>query len=268
MNDWVRKSIDLVLNSDYLDKLQRIYDIEEPIVREISPAIEQEIRRSYENRDKLELIKSLFKLKKFPFNDPYIPSLRKYKASISLNPKTIERIGNRLLNMAWDELMIRSAEPKDPNRQMGSKFRNWIRNLDYPLQRIDEFKRSDEFVQVDGSLSKIAILDATETEMKTYANVELDCGLDKKPDFIVKVDGEHVIGEAKYIGDFGGNQKNKFRETMNFILQIRGDATRVGVLDGVVWLDTQVAMCKEIRRVQSDCLSALLLSDYFESLID
>ncbi len=268
MNEWVRRSIKLALTENYLDRLHEIYGVEEPSRRAIPPTIEQQIRRAYESRDKVGLIKSLFKLDKFPLNDPYIPFLRKYEEALSLNPRTVERIGNRLLNIPWYELIIRCTEPIDPNRRIGRKFHNWIKNIGYPLRGVDEFRDSDEFAQADGSVSKIAILDTTETEMRRFANEELDCGLDKKPDFIAKVGGRYIIGEAKYIGDFGGNQNNHFKEVMDFVLEVRGDAIRVGILDGVVWLDKNAEMCKRVRRVPAVCLSALLLKDYFESLLD
>ena len=83
---------------------------------------------------------------------------------------------------------------------------------------------------------------------------------------LFKVKGEYVIGEAKYVSAFGGNQDAHIEEALDFIHSSRGDAIRIAVLDGVVWYDTKNKISKRVRRTESIAMSALLLPNFIENL--
>ena len=55
---------------------------------------------------------------------------------------------------------------------------------------------------------------------------------------------------------------------MQFIQTVHGDATRIAIMDRVVWLDTGNRMNVEIRRCESIAMSSLLLEDFLESQIE
>ncbi len=87
-------------------------------------------------------------------------------------------------------------EPKEFNRQMGNLFSKWLRTLPYPFLKEDAFIDSDD----------IAFLDGSERYLLKFANKCLKCNLSKGPDFVAKVKTTYIIGEAKFLTDYGGHQ--------------------------------------------------------------
>jgi hypothetical protein len=75
-----------------------------------------------------------------------------------------------------------------------------------------------------------------------------------------------VIGEAKFITAFGGGQNDFFDEAMGFVRQSHGDAHRIAVLDGPLWLPTKYRQSREVRNLQADAMSALLLREFLDTL--
>ena len=83
---------------------------------------------------------------------------------------------------------------------------------------------------------------------------------------LAKTPAGYVVGEAKFITTKGGNQDKSFREVLESFLQSEeGTAVRIGVLDGVVWLE-RGGMYGTIRTVENNILSALVLQEFLESL--
>lgn len=80
--------------------------------------------------------------------------------------------------------------------------------------------------------------------------------------------GKYVIGEAKFLSDFGGHQDAQLEDAL---LTVQDEGTRtikVAILDGVVWLKTQNKMHTTVTRDFADenIFSALLLRDFLYSL--
>jgi len=69
-----------------------------------------------------------------------------------------------------------------------------------------------------------------------YANTILHCDLDKGPDLLAKAGANYIVGEAKFVTDFGGGQKAQFRDAMRLLESKKGNAIRIAILDGVVWI--------------------------------
>ncbi len=90
-----------------------------------------------------------------------------------------------------------------------------------------------------------------------------------RPDLIAKSGSHYIIGEAKWVGQPGGNQTKNIEEVLAFCNLQRGDIRRIGIIDGFPWAvygtNGRLIESKEAVLVQEspfDILSALLLNDY------
>ena len=133
----------------------------------------------------------------------------------------------------------------------------------FELKDITDFKNS---------LRGTILLDATEETGKNFVTEELNQNLPKRPDLVAKTDSTYIIGEAKWIGQPGGNQEKQVQEVLTFCRQQRGDVIRVGIVDGFPWavqnIHGNIINNKEAVLVQEseyDIISALLLHEYLES---
>ena len=216
MNKWVKKSIALAKSDGYLDKLFAIYPTELGEDRVVSKEIKREIRKAHQDRNKKSLIEILLKLPKFPISDPYIPSLRKYSYLMKKNPKTVKRVGERLLSMKAATILKLATKPKSPSRQLGHTFKNWLHTIKYPFLKEKEFK----------VFTKIAFLDGSDEKLKQFAFKELKIKkLIRRPDFILKIKDKFILGEAKFLSDHGGTQNNQFDSALK-ITQSKKDKSK------------------------------------------
>jgi hypothetical protein len=261
MNKWVERSIERAYKDGYLDELSKIYTPTEEKERKLPPDVIARIRQAYEEKDEIKLMKELLKLDKFPIKDPYIAFLRRGGEKIlKSNPETVNRICSKLLSMEFEELVKLSEEPKEFNRQLGPMFKNWL-NKKFG----DKYLSRDQFAS---HIKGIAFLNGSDKELKIFANEELECELEKNPDFIAKVDDKYIIGEAKFLTDFGGHQDRQLEDALNLIRSKQCNSIRIAVLDGVLWLETDNSMSKIVRKLKDDeiALTALLLEDFLNSL--
>ena len=123
MNKWVQKSIKLANSQGYLDRLFEIYPIETGNPRQIPETLKKEIQKAFKDKNKVELIKKLLKLPKFPIDDPYIASIRRHPFLLQKNPKTIERITGKLFSMDVETILDLGSSPKSLSRQLGYSFK-------------------------------------------------------------------------------------------------------------------------------------------------
>jgi len=266
MNKWVNKSIKLANSRGYLDKLMEIYSIDQVIPRKISLEEKKIIKKALKRGNKKELISILLDFKKFPIDDPYIGFLRKNRKALKLNPKTISRIGKKLLSMSLGEILVGVSKPKSPSRQLGQMFRKWIyRKIGYPILS------KEDFLKYQG----IAILDGGDAALKKFAKDKLGYRGQKGLDIVLKTKHRFIIGEAKFITASGGGQDKGFRETIAFIKRNRTETLRIAILDGVVWLASDKTKMKKKKKLNlydtvinlgndKIALSALLLKDFIK----
>lgn len=107
-----------------------------------------------------------------------------------------------------------------------------------------------------------AILDAGDAAMLDFAHSRLAYKHDKGLDFIARVKGNYVIGEAKFLTDFGGHQNAQFNDAIA-TLNCKADAIKIAILDGVLYLDCKDKMAKALMEYQDkNIMSALLLRDF------
>ena len=257
VNEWITKSIQLANTTNYLDRLADVYPLEIGGERQLDPILSITMQRAYSSRDGVALVKCLLEAERFPIDYPYASLMRSKPGLFNNNPQIVNKIAQPLLNMDFSKLLTRCMTPKAANTQMGPLFHNWLRTLGYP------FLTNSDFEDAEG----IVFMDGTDKDLQIYANNELDCSLRKGLDVLFKVNGRFYIGEAKFLGSTGGNQNKSFDEALDFLGAHRGSATRIVILDGVVWLDNlNQKIQREIRQQNGVALSALLLNDYIHTL--
>jgi hypothetical protein len=254
MNKWIKKSIDLAHSKGYLDKLWEIYPVKFEETRFIPTSIKNEIEKAFKEKDKIKLVKELLKLPKFPIDIPYIPSLRKYPFLLSNNPKTVERIAEIVFSLGINTVLELSAKPKSPSRRLGQCFKKWLENLNYPFLEENEFK----------SASKIAFLKGSDKRLKYFVNNLLGINLSKGIDFVVKIKNKFILGEAKFLTDYGGTQNNQFRDAIEIAKIKENNVIGVAILDGILWFESDTFMYNTVKSFDGFALSALLLKDFLE----
>ncbi len=119
MNKWTELSIEYANQRSYLDDLFQVYPTIPEGIREINTSIWKDIETEFKNKNNISLVKELLKLDLFPIKDSYIAYLKRDKAAIERNPKTINRISGRLYEMGLDKIFEKCSEPKETNRQIG-----------------------------------------------------------------------------------------------------------------------------------------------------
>lgn len=255
MNEWSTRTLDLVNNQNYLDKLQEVYPHEEG-ERDVDPDALDAIRQSFADGDDSALLDQLLNLEKFPYKDSYIAFLRSDRGAIERNPQTVQRISDYLYEMGIEGVIAGVIQPKEANTRRGNQFRSWARD-NFNWVSLLEFQASRQ---------GIVMLNATELEARNFCNTVMGVGISKRPDIVAKSGRRYTIGEAKFLSDIGGNQRNSFRDGMSLATNTSGDAFKIFVLDGVHWISTGSGQFREIEYGTAAVFSALLLQDFLESI--
>lgn len=260
MNNWIKLSIEYANQKSYLDDLFKVYPTIPEGIREIDTAIWKGIKEAFDKRKNVLVLENILKLDLFPIKDSYIAYLKKDKDALKRNPATIDRISGRLYEMGLDEIFSRSSEPKETNRQIGPLFRRWLNNKSLGIQPV----RMREFL----STHENAILDAGDAEMMRYAKESLNYKHNKGLDFIGRFNGKYVIGEAKFLTDFGGHQNAQFNDAISTLKAKNVNAIKVAILDGVLYIKGNNKMYKEIttRLKNENIMSSLVFRDFLYQL--
>jgi hypothetical protein len=127
MNHWTQLSIEYANQKSYLDGLFQVYPTIPDGLREIDETLWGNVESAFKRQKNEGLLRELLKLELFPIKDSYVAYLKRDKASIERNPRTVNRICGRLYELGLDKLYERCSEPKETNRQIGPMFRNWLR---------------------------------------------------------------------------------------------------------------------------------------------
>lgn len=259
MNWFIEKSIEYAQQKSYLDDLFKVYPTIPNGIRDINEVIWKKIEHSYNLRNYEDLIQNLLKLDLFPIKDSYVAYLKRDKNAIKRNPKTIKRLASEILEMDLNMLYEKCSQPKETNRQIGPMFKNWIKNTDFgiPTMPINEFllSRND------------SILVGSDKEMQDFAKETLAYINEKGLDFVARINGKYIIGEAKFLSDFGGHQNAQFNDAMA-VIKSEVKAEKIAILDGVLYISGKNKMYKNLTEKYKDfnIMSALLLKSYLYSL--
>ncbi len=264
LNEWVQKSIELFRTSNYLDQILEIYPFQIAAPERLEAGIRRSIITAHQARRTKDLIEILKGLTKFPYEDPIWYLLKNVEGCIDNNPKQIQRIADSLYSMTAEETVVRLEAAPKLNTQMGPMFNGWLRRR-FNLLELDAFKLSTR---------GICVLDSSEEIGKSFINDTLKQNLLKRPDLIAKINNQILIGEAKWIGQPGGNQEKQVQEVLNFCKHQRGNVIRIGVVDGFPWsifnVNHRLVNNKEAVNIQEseyDIVSAILLDDYFKRFL-
>lgn len=256
MNQWLELSIDYANQRNYLDNLFRVYPTIPEDIREVNTHTWECVEQAFDVKDNIELIKSLLKLERFPIKDSYVAYLRRDAGAIERNPATIARLCGRLYEMGLDKIYERASEPKETNTQMGPMFRRWLNSKALGIDPVG----TEEFAKTQGN----ALLEGGDAELKDYAAKNLNYKSDKGLDLVARFNGKYVIGEAKFLTDFGGHQNAQFNDGVA-ILQLEDlKAIPVSILDGVLYIRGRSKMHTDVTGTlrEKNIMSSLVLREF------
>ncbi len=222
MNYWLDLSIEYANQRNYLDDLFQVYPTIPEGIRDLDSKNWLVIEKAFNSKNNIDLLKSLLKLDLFPLKDSYIAYLRRDKLSIERNPATVDRICGRLYEMGLNTIWTRCTEAKETNRQIGPLFKRWLNKKSLGLQplKMPDFMGSDDN----------AILDANDNEAKLFAQKYLNYNRNKGLDFIARFNKKYIIGEAKFLTDFGGHQNAQFNDAIEILKDSKVKAITIAIL--------------------------------------
>lgn len=256
MNSWIKLSIEYANQRNYLDDLFHVYPTIPEGIRDINAGLRQEVEKAFKKKNNNALLENLLKLDLFPIKDSYVAYLKRDKGSLERNPATVARICGRLYEMGINKILSRSSEPKETNRQIGPLFKRWLNNKSLGIMPI----RLEKFLVAKGN----TILDASDAEMMAFARKHLNYKHNKGLDFIGRFNGKYVIGEAKFLTDFGGHQNAQFNDAIATVRAKGVKAITVAILDGVLYIKGNNKMYKSItgQLNKENIMSALVLREF------
>lgn len=258
MDKWTQASIEYANSRNYLDKLYPVYPLLTNRPRTIPHDTWESVVEAYQERDNLSLIRHLLKLNLFPIKDSYVSYLRRDPSALERNPATVRRLAANLYNLNLEKILEKCEEPKETNRQMGPMFKNWVDNGGLALKPISlkDFEKS----------TSDAILMGSDAEMAQWCTQKLNYPRNKGLDFVGRFNGTYVIGEAKFLTDFGGHQNAQLEDALATSQLKNVDAITLAILDGVVYIRNSGKMYQTITHCESTVLSALILSDFLATI--
>lgn len=160
-----------------------------------------------------------------------------------------------MYEMGLDTIFARCSEPKETNRQIGPLFRRWLNKGSLGVLPVPH----DEFISND----KNAVLDAGDNQLMNFARENLNYNHDKGLDFIARFNKKYVIGEAKFLTDFGGHQNAQFNDAVSTV-KTDVNAVTIAILDGVLFIKGNNKMYRKITTELQDynVMSALVLREF------
>ena len=256
MNPYLQYSLEYAAQRSYLDDLFRVYPITPSGLRTLDGSVWERVEQSFEARDNVALIKSLLDLELFPIKDGYVSYFRRDREALRRNPQTVNRLAGRIYELGLSEVYKSCSAPKETNRQMGACFKDWIKRGALGLFPVG----MEEFV----ASSENAILNAGDAQMKAFAAERLGYAREKGLDLVARFNGKYIIGEAKFLTDFGGHQNAQFEDAISTLRQRNDKVVAVAILDGVLYIRSRDKMYRAITEeyAEQNIMSALVLREF------
>lgn len=260
MNYWTQLSVEYANQRSYLDDLFQVYPTIPEGIRDIDNCKWSNIETAFEEKNNNKLIRELLQLDLFPIKDSYIAYLKRDASSIERNPKTINRICGRLYEMGLSKIYEQCTLPKETNRQIGPLFRRWLNSKALGMLPVSY----EEFICNEND----AILDGSDAQLMKFAKEYLNYNRVKGLDFVARFNKKIVIGEAKFLTDFGGHQNAQFEDAISTISVKNIDAVKIAILDGVLYIKGNHKMYKNITTTYKDynIISSLVLREFLYQL--
>ncbi|MFI3290480.1 MAG: hypothetical protein R3Y46_01220 [Opitutales bacterium] len=260
MNYWTKQSVEFANQKNYLDELFRVYPTIPNGIRDINEAKWAKVEEAFEGKNNIELLNHVLDLELFPIKDSYVAYLKRDKDAKKRNPETVNRLAGRLYEMGLDKLYEKCSEPKETNRQLGPLFKRWINKgvIGAPILNIEEFSATKDN----------AILNASDAEMMNWAKLNLNYNRNKGLDFVARFNGKYVVGEAKFLTDFGGHQSAQFEDAIATLKYPNVNAIQIAILDGVLYIPTKNKMYQSLENEYSNenIMSSLVLREFLYSI--
>lgn len=257
MNIWTQLSVEYANQKSYLDDLFQVYPTIPDGIRDIDNTHWEHIEVAFHQKDNETLIRELLKLDLFPIKDSYIAYFKRDITAVARNPKTVNRICGRLYEMGLSKIFEKCTEPKETNRQIGPLFRRWLKNKSLGIEPVSY----DVFVSNDED----AILDGSDSQLMKFASEYLNYEHSKGLDLVARFNKKLVIGEAKFLTDFGGHQNAQFNDAITTILsKTNEEVIKIAVLDGVLYIRGNHKMYRDIttKYQHLNIMSSLVLREF------
>ena len=267
MNLWTDMSIQFANQKNYLDELYKVYPISPNLRRELDGEMQKNIEIAFNKRDNELLVKNLLKLELFPIKDSYVAYLRKDPDSVKRNPQTVNRIAGTIYEMGFDTVIEKCTEPKETNRQIGPMFKHW---LDRGALGVKVYKNVEAFLE---NPNENAVLNVSDAEMASFAAKYFNYEREKGLDFLARFNNKYVVGEAKFLTDFGGHQNAQFVDAVSTITSsfhstiLNAEVIPVAILDGVLYIKGKHKLYRYLENHEEQIIiSSLLLREFLYSL--
>ena len=261
MNYWTATSEEFANQRNYLDELYKVYPIVEGLVREIDQSKWIIIEDAFKKEEKVKLIRTLLGLELFPIKDSYVAYLKRDTTAIERNPETVNRLYGRLAEIGLEEIFRRASAPKETNRQMGQLFSNWLKRGSLGVDLLPEH----EFL----ATNKNAILAGGDHQLTAFARKHLGYQGEKGLDFLARFNGQYVLGEAKFLTDFGGHQNAQFEDAKKLLQDTTAKAVKIAILDGVLYIKSRNNKMHRYlveHKESYNILSSLILREFLYQL--
>ena len=256
MTKYLEYSLEYASQRSYLDDLYHIYPTIPNGLREINKSVWGEVERAFTARDDLMLVKNLLKLDLFPFKDSYVGYLRTDESALERNPRTVSRLASVIYDMGITEAYKNATTPKENNRQMGPCFKQWIAkgSLGLPLKPYSSFVWGKDD----------ALLQASDAQMMDFAKRKLNYTRNKGLDFVARIRGKYVIGEAKFLTCEGGHQNAQFDDAISTLMTPNVNAIQIAILDGILYVPNGSKMYRRLMTdfSEKNIMSALVLREF------
>ncbi|OPG35574.1 restriction endonuclease [Helicobacter pylori] len=215
-------------------------------MRGVDSKIWSNIEYHFKQKDNLALITELLNLNLFPIKDSYMAYLKRDKSTLERNPRTINRICGRLYEMGVNKIF----------EKFGPIFKDWINNKSLGVEPVD----LNDFIANEND----AILRANDNIMAEFAKSHLNYHHHKGLDFVARFNKKYIIGEAKFLTDFGGHQNAQFNDAISTIEVPNIKAIKVAILDGVLYIESNNKMRKLLDTTYRNyhIMSALVLREF------
>lgn len=266
MNYWTSLSVELANQKNYLDMLFRVYPMSPNLRRNIKTDKWNGVCKAFNDQNNEELILNLLGLDLFPIKDSYVAYLKRDPSAIARNPNTIDRLAGNLYSMGLDTIYEKCTEPKETNRQIGPLFKRWIGTK---ALGASVFTNTADFLAADGN----AVLNTSDIEMERFAKEYLGYNHDKGLDLVARFNNIYVIGEAKFLTDFGGHQDAQFADAVSTITspllsnKLNAQVIKIAICDGVLYIPGKNKMHRYLKEHDDQIiLSSLLLSEFLYSI--
>ena len=256
--DWIEKSLQIVYDEGYLNRLIAVYPINVNSFREVSKELLEDIKDSYNKRDPIGVVKHCLCLEKFPIDNPYISMLRE-KSIFEKNLEVVKTIGNILLEIEIKDLETLIRVPKSGSRQFGQSFKFWLKN-NYEENFLSYF----EFEQYNGN--DLKFLKGSDNTLKRYISDKFYINTEKGLDLVFKKKGKTYLGEAKFITDSGGTQTNQLNIALEIAKRDSDNIGSIAIIDGIPWMNSSYLEKIKREAVNKNVLTALLLREYISNL--